>query len=220
MKIDKIIRTKRKTIAIQIAENATLVVRAPLRVSDKTIQEIVNQHTKWIERKIEQMKARKLKYVPKKFIEGEEFLYLGKCYKLHVVDDQKSELRFENGFYLSKNALSCARDLFVEWYKRAAYEHILQRVQYYTKLIGLQYNRIKITSAKKTFGSCAGKNLDFSWRLVMAPLPVIDYIVVHEVLHLEEKNHSKRFWHRVQTLMPEYEKHRVWLKQNYFSLIL
>jgi len=221
IKIEKIIRTKRrKTVALQITEDATLIVRAPLRVRDKIIQEIVNHHSKWIERKIEQMRARKLKYSPKKFVEGEEFLYLGKYYKLHIVDEQDSELRFQDGFHLSKDALSYAKDLFVKWYKESAYEEISQRVNFYTKMMGLQYSRIKITGAKKILGSCTGKNLNFSWRLVMAPLQIIDYVVAHEVVHLVEKNHSKVFWNKLQVLIPDYRERRQWLKENYFLLML
>jgi len=80
---------------------------------------------------------------------------------------------------------------------------------------GLRYNRIKITNALKTWGSCSHQgNLNFTWRLIMAPLNVVDYVVVHELIHLDEKNHSRTFWEKVEILMPGYKEHKEWLKKN------
>jgi len=103
----------------------------------------------------------------------------------------------------------------MDWYKERAYEKISERVQWYALKNGFQYNKIKITQAQKRWGSCSSKgNLNFSWRLIMAPLPVVDYVVVHELAHLVEKNHSKAFWSKVKMLMTDYQKQQEWLKRN------
>jgi hypothetical protein len=214
IKIDKIIRRKRKTIALQITDNATLVVRAPFDVDTLTIEHVVLKHKKWIEKKKKEVLSRDLKFSRKEFVNGEGFLYLGKSYRLTIADDE-TPLKFENRFYLSRKYLPQAKETFIKWYKEKAYEKISERVQWYAHKKGLNYNRIKITNAQKRWGSCSSKgNLNFSWRLIMAPLSVIDYVVVHELVHLEEKNHSKTFWLKVKMLLPDYEKHKKWLKDN------
>lgn len=221
VKIEKIIRTKRKTIALQVTDNATLIVRAPFNVDYSTIISIVQKHKRWIEKKKEEIEKRDPKFYPKEFVNGEGFLYLGRYYKLKIVDNQKEPLKFENGFYLLRYVLPQAKEIFIEWYKKAAYEKISERVKWYAKKSGFKYNRINITNAQKRWGSCSYEgSLNFSWRLIMAPLRVVDYVVVHELVHLEEKNHKKNFWNKVKVLMPDYERYDKWLKENSYLLRL
>jgi len=105
-------------------------------------------------------------------------------------------------FYLSENYREKAREVFISWYKKEAKKILTERVEFYSKSTGLKPNSVKITSAQKRLGSCSSKgNLNFSWRLVMLPIRVIDYVVVHELAHLEEHNHSKNFWTKVKTIM-------------------
>ncbi len=85
----------------------------------------------------------------------------------------------------------------------------------YSEMTGLIHRSIKITSAKKRFGSCSPNgSLNFSWRLMMAPLNIIDYVVVHELVHIEERNHSKNFWNKVRIILPDYKQSEKWLKDN------
>ncbi len=220
IKIGEIIRTKRrKTISLQITDDATLIIRAPFNVSKETIKDVVDKHKDWIRRKINEILSRNPKFVQKNFVNGENFLYLGKYYRLTLVNGQKEPLVFKNGFFLSEAYLPIAKEVFINWYRKRAYEKISERVEWYAKKRGFRYNKINITKAEKRWGSCSSTgNLNFSWRLIMAPLPVIDYVVVHELVHLEEKNHLKSFWDKVKILMPDYEKHRTWLKKNGYLL--
>jgi len=221
IEIRKIIRTKRKTIALHITDNATLIVRAPFNIDNKTIIGVVLKHKKWIEQKKREIEARDPKFSPKEFVNGEGFLYLGRYYRLKIVDGQEVPLRFENEFYLSRNALSRTREVFIDWYKKMAYEKISERVRWYTQKRGFKYNMVNITNAQKRWGSSSSnRNLNFPWRLIMAPLPVVDYVVIHELVHLEEKNHTKAFWAKVKMLMPDYERHKDWLKKNGYLLRL
>ncbi|MBI4687875.1 MAG: M48 family metallopeptidase [Nitrospirae bacterium] len=90
-----------------------------------------------------------------------------------------------------------------------------ERVSWYSSLSGLKYNRVKISDAQKRWGSCSAKgNLNFSWRLIMSPIRVIDYVVIHELAHLEERNHSKKCWNKVKIMLPDYEQYKEWLKEN------
>lgn len=219
IKIEKIIRSKRKTIALQFTDEATLIIRAPFDVSEDIINEVVIKHKDWIEKKKKEIESRDPKYSPKEFVNGEGFLYLGRYYKLKIVDNQNIPLRFENGFYLSKKAIPYAREIFIKWYRERAYEKIKERVELYAKKGGFKYNKINITNAQKRWASCSfKKNLNFSWRLIMAPINVIDYVIVHELVHLKEKNHTHSFWKKVKTILPDYEKHKEWLKKNGYLL--
>jgi hypothetical protein len=221
IEISKVIRTKRKTIALQITDDATLVVRAPFGVSDEIIKKVVEKHKSWIEKKIREVRARDPKVAKKEFVNGEGFLYLGKYYKLHIVDKQDVPLMFNNGFFLLKSYVPVARELFVKWYKKMAYEKISERVEWYAGARGFKYNKVNITDAQKRWGSCSScGNLNFSWRLIMAPLPVVDYVVVHELAHLEERNHGEKFWAIVKMLFAEYERYQDWLKANGYMLTL
>ncbi|ABS60367.1 MULTISPECIES: M48 family metallopeptidase [Fervidobacterium] len=221
IKIEKIIRSKRKTVALQITDNGTLIIRVPFNLSEESIWKIINKHKNWIYKNKQEIDARDPKILPKEFVSGEGFLYLGKYYKLHVVEKQDVPLKFENGFYLSKDVLNDAKNVFIDWYKKAAYEKITERVNWWAQKRGFKYNKINITNAQKRWASCSYKgNLNFSWRLIMAPLSVIDYVIVHEIVHLEEKNHSKAFWVKVKALMPDYKKYEDWLKKNGYLLKL
>jgi predicted metal-dependent hydrolase len=221
IKIEKIIRSKRNSIALQMTNEATLIVKAPFDVDEKTIWSVIQKHEEWIEKRKKEIETRDPKALKKEFVNGEGFLYLGKYYKLYVVENQDVPLKFENGFYLSRGTLPRAREVFIDWYKKAAYEKISERVHWYAQKGGFQYSRVNITSAQKRWGACsANSNLNFSWRLIMAPISVIDYVVVHELVHLEEKNHGKDFWIKVKVLMPDYKKYEDWLRKNRYLLNL
>jgi len=109
----------------------------------------------------------------------------------------------------------------IEKLREEASQKLCERVRYLASLMGLNHGRIKITNAKSRWGSCQRNgNLTFSWRLVMAPWPVIDYVVIHELTHLLEHNHSRRFWERVRRVYPEYKNCRKWLKDNGHLLLM
>lgn len=219
MKIEKIIRSKRKTISLHINDDTTLTVKAPNHASNEMINRVVIKHKNWVEKKKREIQSRNLKFTKKEFINGESFPYLGNYYRLKLVENQETPLNFENAFYLSIKCLANPKKTFIDWYRKRSYEKICQRVKWYAQKNGFKYNKIKITNAQKTWGSCSCKgNLNFTWRLILAPLPIIDYVVVHELSHLEVKNHSNVFWETVKILDPEYKEHKEWLRKNGYML--
>jgi predicted metal-dependent hydrolase len=146
---------------------------------------------------------------------GESFLYLGKSYKLSIAKNTDKKLLLKGAFILNSKEKKHARELLVSWYKQEAKKKISERVDWCSRRSGVSYKSIKITTANKRWGSCSTTgNLNFSWRLIMAPLSVIDYVVVHELAHIEYKNHSRDFWNRVKVMYPNYEKAKGWLRQN------
>ncbi|MFH1504038.1 MAG: SprT family zinc-dependent metalloprotease [Candidatus Omnitrophota bacterium] len=221
LKIAKIIRTSRKTVALQIKPDGCLIVRAPFFVSKTRLNRVIFEKRFWILKKKELIERKNKAIVKKEFIPGEEFLYLGQKYKLYLSEIKKPNLILNNGFFLSKYYLGSREGLFTSWYRENAYEKLKQRVNFYVSAGEASYNKINITSAQYRWGSCSSRgNLNFSWRLIMAPLEIIDYVVVHEIAHLRERNHSKSFWNIVKIMYPNYQKSRKWLKDNGHLLVM
>jgi len=214
--VEKIIRSNRQSISVQVTNYGTIIIKAPKQVTNETINEVILEHKSEIEEKLKTVQSNP-NFKVRKFVNGEEFLYLGESYKLQITKGQKTPLILKDKyFYLSENYLHKARKVFISWYKKRAFEIISDRVDFYSLIIGYNYNEIKITDVKTYWGICHRRsgNLYFDWKLIMAPLPIINYVVVHELVHLEVPNHSKKFWEKVRYIMPDYEKKDRWLDEN------
>jgi len=221
IKIDQIIRSKRRTISLEVIRDGSLIVRAPIITTRGQIDELVKSKEPWIRVKQELLKKQSLEVPAKQFIPGEQFLYLGEPYTLEVVDEQANPLVLKDKFYLAAKSQNNAQFVFTNWYQKHASLVIKALVEQRAQKNGFAYTRIRITSARTRWGSCGPNgSLNFTWRLVMAPKEVIDYVVVHEMVHLQVRNHSKAFWGEVNILMPEYLHHRAWLKDNGHRLTL
>lgn len=218
--IDKIIRSKRKTIALIVKPDGTVLVRAPLRASQSSIQEFVRKNTQWIERH----RAKALANPPaasREYVPGESFLYLGMPYPLEIVEGQKEPLRRNGTFKLAASHQSRAASAFEHWYREQARQVLTERLESFARQHDFQYKGIRITSARTRWGSCSATgSLSFSWRLILAPLAVVDYVVVHELVHTVFHNHSGQFWDRVQTVLPDFHKYRRWLREHGQALLL
>lgn len=216
MKIDKLVRSKRKTIGLIVQRDGSLVVRAPLRASRIQIEQVVQEHQEWIRCKQAEILTRPALPAPKVFTDGESFQYLGRRYPLAIVAGARSRLQLLDGrFLLTRAALPDAREAFLAWYKAQARSVLSERVAQLAKRYGFSYRQVKINSARTRWGSCTSKNnLNFTWRLVLAPSDVIDYVVIHELVHTVVKNHSPHYWERVKQIMPDYRRHVKWLKEH------
>lgn len=214
IQIDKLTRSKRRTMALVIERDGTLTVRAPIRASQALIEQFIHEKTDWITRTREKLKL--IVTTPaKQYTNGETFLFLGSSFDLKLVEPQRPSLQFDNGFTLSHTAQKRGEAAFTRWYKEHAYAVLSERVAQYAKRYGFAPNQVKITSAKTRWGSCSSSGaLNFTWRLVMAPLDVIDYVTAHELVHLRVKDHSSKFWKAVESIYPEYKKQRKWLREN------
>ena len=210
-------KRRRKTISLHIREGGEIVIRAPHKASKREIEEFIREREAWVVEKLVEEKERR-KELQKAFVPGEKFLYLGESYPLEIDESDHKELPLElsfGKFVLNRDRVEEARDLFIEWYKREAREKIEGRVRYYSDRFHLLPKGTKITGAKSRWGSCSRDNrLSFSWRIIMAPLRIIDYILVHELAHIKEKNHSRNFWAALEKILPDYRERRIWLKKN------
>ncbi len=217
--IDRLVRTRRRTIAVVVERDGRVTVRAPLRAPAAQIDEFVRSHADWIAR----TRARLLAHPPPpapRYVDGESFPYLGQHYPLRLVPPQRPALTFDGrAFRLSRRAQARAQAAFVRWYRARALEVLSGRVQAVAAAHGFHYDRIRISSARTRWGSCSSRGtLSFTYRLIMAPPAVVDYVVVHELVHTRIRNHSKVFWRAVGEIMPDYKDRVRWLRKNGPSL--
>lgn len=208
----QIVRSKRKTLSLQINQEAKLVIRAPQRLSEKDIQEFVIEKSNWIERKQQQVKSQLCeKY---QFEEEEMFLYLGNNYPLTIARD-KYALSFNGEAFELGTDHGEASAIFKGWYKQKFREIALPRIDYFANRHNLKFNDVRLKAQKTLWGSCSNNNnLNFNYLLIMAPMNVIDYVIVHELSHTIHKNHSSDFWRLVEAILPEYKSAKKWLKDN------
>ena len=222
IQIDELIRSSRRSIALIVTADGKVVVRAPKRATRAEIFAFVNEKADWIRAKQAEAKNWRAERAAPQFISGETFLYLGKRCPLDIVTRPGMTLALVDGhFQLSAQAQPHALELFTAWYKLQARRILNERVSFYASQHHLSYNKLRISSARTRWGSCSSKGtLSFSWRLAMAPLEVIDYVVVHELAHTLQPNHSDKFWQQVAAILPEFAGCRQWLKQNSHKLTL
>ena len=177
-----VIRSNRKTVAIQVNSDRSVTVRAPRSASEKDIEEILKKKEAWISKHIEKTKETKERFEA----------------------EPTEKLTREKVIALAEEALKV----------------IPERVEYFAKVIGVTYGKITVRNQKTRWGSCSSKgNLNFNCLLMMAPPEVLDYVVVHELCHRKQMNHSKAFWLEVEKVLPDYKEARKWLKEEGSQMI-
>jgi predicted metal-dependent hydrolase len=206
-----LIRSNRKTIALVVNTEAQLIVRAPFAVSNREIENLVEKKSAWIREKQYITASHEEKYAHIPWKEGESILYLGNAYTIIQLGIESPHL---DGIFLNVPRNSRKVDI-ITWLKDEAKKIISRRTDYYASFMGTKYECLYLSEAKKRWGSCsANGSLRFSWKLVMCPLSVIDYVVVHELAHIVYKNHNDIFWARVKTVLPNYKEAQNWLRLN------
>jgi len=207
----KVIRSNRKSIALIVDNSANLVVRAPSQTNDNDIENLVEKKKRWIIDKQHKISTFDEKHSPVLIKTGESIIYLGNTYT--IIKDNVADIQFSNTHILVPDGY-CKSDLIV-WLKSEAEKILAERIAKYVSLMGTKYSMFKLSDAKARWGSCTAKgNLNFAWRLIMCPITVIDYVVVHELSHITYKRHNSGFWARVKTVLPNYEEQQDWLKAN------
>lgn len=213
--VDKISRSKRKTILITVTGDARLIVHAPYYTTDEEIDQVIEQKMQWIQEKVTDARRRLAEYPTRLYQGGEEFPFLGGhlilCYTSY------SKKVYSDGKKLFVPVMECshARKVIIDWYKIQAENYIKGRTEELAGRLGLTYRQLTITGALKRWGSCgSGKTLNFSWRLILAPGFAIDYVIVHELAHLLHMDHSTKFWTYVAGVMPDYRQRMEWLKNH------
>ena len=208
---NQIIRSNRKSLALTINDRAELIVRAPLSYSDRKIYNFIASKEGWIIKKQMAMRASNMRNAKICVVDGEVVNILCQPYTLHIGKYVRTRLT-EQDIYLPDDKPRERLILFLmRWCKR----QVTSKVEYYARILGVQYSTIRISKAHTCWGSCGAHNsLNFSYRLIFCTPNVMDYIVVHELSHIKYKNHGKRFWSCVRSVLPNYKLQERWLKNN------
>jgi predicted metal-dependent hydrolase len=202
-------------MSIIIERDRSVVVRVPFDTNETLIDQEVQKRKRLIQRKIDHNQKYPPQRTIKEFVTGESLMFLGNYYKLFVIDEAIEGVVFDNKFFIGKEHQRKANQLFKEWYIKEATEILVPKAKAIADKIGVHYNNINILDLKYRWGSCTPKdNIHLNWRLIKAPITVIEYIIVHELTHLLEANHTTEFWNRVAAQLPNYEKAKLWLKEN------
>ncbi|MFW5450040.1 MAG: M48 family metallopeptidase [Methylophagaceae bacterium] len=219
----QVIRTgRRKTTCIQI-NNGQVIIRVPKKLSVDKIDVLIDSRTRWIKQKLlQQQQLPPLKY--KQYVNGEEVYYLGRRYQLKVLIAAKQTVKLSHGYLhvqINKKEPAAIRTALKKWYLEHARQQLESRVKQFSKMMQVFPVSIQVREYKARWGSCSSKgHIKFNWKLIMAASDVVDYVVVHELCHLIEHNHSANFWTLVKTILPDYEIQRQWLRQQGHSLEL
>ena len=212
---------KRKNITITVERDRAVVVHAPVGVPEEKLRRLVDGKRQWLFEKLgDAQKYQALPHAPgKELVNGESALYLGRAYRIELVDADGEDVRFAGKFMIPRTRVSERKRSLREWYMVRAKEKILPRVKVHAKNLGVSYEQARITDSRFRWGSCTpGNNLNFNWRLIKAPMFAIDYVIVHELAHLIEANHTPRFWNVVSAQLPAMERARDWLREHGQSL--
>ena len=214
-------RSTRRTYALHILGNV-LQIRVPNRVRDKKIIEILETKDRWIRNKAIQLQSQTLSS-EREFISGESFSLLGRNLKLKVLEGGKVGTQLIDNYLITTVRNSEIGDLrksriktYLErWYIHEAYQKLEEKVMRYSKIIRVSPREIKVRNYKTRWGSCDNKGrLTFNFHLIKAPHEIVDYVVIHELCHMIQPNHSKFFWNEVARFDPSFKNHKKWLKLN------
>jgi predicted metal-dependent hydrolase len=208
---------KRKKLTITVERDRAVIVHAPQETSEEEVRRVVDAKRQWILTKIRHPQKYQDRLHPpgKEVVNGESAPYLGRDYRIEVKETASGEVEFSNRFLVPPAHHAKRREVLRDWYITRANENILARVKQHARNLGVEFAAAKIVDNRYRWGSCTVKdNVNFNWRLIKAPMLVIDYVIVHELAHLIESNHTPRFWSIVRAHTSTMEKAKAWLKEH------
>jgi predicted metal-dependent hydrolase len=207
---------KRKKLTITVERDSSILVLAPESATDEAIDRVVQSKRQWLFEKLQNAPKYQGTHAPgKEVVSGESALYLGREYRITMTDASDARVVFDRAFVIPQGDRLQTRQAFRDWYQAQAQEVILPRVQRLAHELGVGLAEAVIVDDRLRWGSCTAKNnVRLNWRLIKAPMSVIDYVIVHELAHLIEGNHTPTFWNIVRAKVPGAEKSKAWLKEH------
>ena len=208
---------KRRKVTITVERDREVVVHAPSHATDEAIARIVEAKRHWIYEKTRHSPKYTERLHPpgKELVNGESALYLGRSYRIEIVDEETECIRFGQRFLIPASSVLHRQGAMREWYIEQAKERILPRVAKQARELGVSFGQAHIVDNRYRWGSCTVRNnINLNWRLIKAPIYAIDYVIAHELAHLLEPNHTPRFWNIVKTQVPNTDRARDWLREH------
>jgi hypothetical protein len=212
---------RRKTVELTVERDGRIILYVPKSAGQANLESLVREKLLWIYQQLGRKEEELHKLPEKEFVSGEGFYYRGRKYRLKLLDEPRpvrngERLRFQGGRFLMPRILAPkGREVFIDWYVKCATEWISRRLHLLQGRVGVKPESIEIRDLGFRWGSCTQeRKLLFHWRLILLPPERIDYLILHELVHLHEHNHSPAFYERLRRAAPEYERHEEWLRRN------
>lgn len=218
--IAEVIRTsRRKTASIKVVEGVVSVV-VPESLTIEKIELLLTKKQRWIKEKLA-LQEQVIFSKPKEFVSGEAFSYLGRNYRLKVIEGSYPDIKLYQGRFVvsvrdkSANNAGAIKQLIIRWFKQRAKSKLIEKTARYAKIIGVNPVSVSTKTFQSRWGSCSNKgDILYNWKIVMAPNRIVDYVVVHELCHILHHDHSPQFWKSVERYFPDYLECKEWLKLN------
>jgi len=208
---------RRKTLGITIERGGELVLTAPADKPLKEVERLVRQKGLWIYRKLAEREFLVGPTRAKEYVPGETFHYLGRSYRLRLVHakDGRAPLRLQHGWFeLRRDEQERGEKHFVDWYVEHGQTWLIRRTELHAGRIGVVQGPVRVQELGYRWGSCGSAALNFHWRTLQLPPRIIDYVVLHELVHVIEPRHDREFWRLVERAMPDFEARKRWLAAN------
>lgn len=211
----EISRSNRKTLALTVTRAGDLIVRAPFNLPEFEIFKFIEEKDAWIKSKIAKIKSKEEKNPD--LLNYQSFLLFGKRYKTVLSENVKSAKFVDENCFIPKGTKDECVHKVVLLYKRLAKKWLEERTVEISNCLGLPFSSFKISDTKGRWGACSSKKeINLNFRVVCLPQVLIDYVIVHELTHTKEMNHSAKFWEKVERVLPDYKKRRKALKDLNF----
>lgn len=221
----EIVRSRRTTADVVIERDGRVVVRAPHSTPDDKIAEIIEAKRLWIYKNLAEWRDLNATRVLREYRNGEGFLYLGRSYRLLLVENQTELVSLKGGRFClrrdvaDKGGVDAAKAAFRNYYIQRGMERIPQRLQYFAPKVGVKPGKIDVRELGNRWASCSPSGaIAFHWKCMMAPPTIIDYIAVHELCHFHHLDHTEAFWNEVDKVLPSYRERKEWLKAHGASM--
>lgn len=216
-----VVRSRRSTADIIIERDGSVLVRAPEWADDEQVNSLVASKHYWIFQSLAEWRDLNATRVLREYKNGEGFLYLGRAYRLLLVNDQEEPLLLRAGRFcmrrdlVERGEVAAARRAFRDYFVARGLERISARVSYFAPKVGVAPRSVAVRDLGNRWASCSARgSLAFHWKCMMAPLTIIDYVVVHELCHFHHRDHTDAFWNEVDKVMPQFQERKDWLRQH------
>ena len=212
-----------KSISIKINKNC-IKINIPFLFSNKKIEELLSKKYTWIKKQLF-IQSRNQTLLKKEYIDGEEFIYLGNPYKLKIIIKKKYSIKIMDGLLTVSvkdiDNIVKIKSLIKRWFLDQSASYFEKKTLYYAKKNNINVLSVKVKGYKARWGACSTKgDIIFNWRLIMAPPQIIDYVIIHELMHIREHNHSPKYWEHVKSVYPNIRAAKDWLMYNGTTLTI
>jgi predicted metal-dependent hydrolase len=211
--------SRRSTVAVTVSPPGVVVLTAPQSTPVERLDRVVHEKARWIVSRLRLVRPGEPTLPTREFVTGETFLYLGRQYRL-MVRSGSPAVRLEHGRFVVTSPRAVEhdrraeiRDLLLQWYRRHAVERVQDLVSRWAPRLGVDSPKVLVREQERRWGSCGAGVVRFNWRVIQAPMRLVEYVVVHELAHLLHDDHGRAFWAALGQSLPDYEQRREALRQ-------